>query len=434
MVALEAGFTGSSTEEAEALLLLVKDVALAANEVPAEALQRTLDLVCAHTGWPVGHVQAPSVTDDGTFISSGIWHLESPERFAPFVEATESLRLPGNGGLVGAAMAAGEAVWVNVQEDPLFLRRTVARQVGLRFGLAVPILSDNRPVAILEFFSEDGKSPSPPFLDSMDVVARQLGSVRDRERVAQERDHLVASLEERVIERTGDLAASVRELEAFAYTVSHDLRAPLRAMDGFSRILLEDFSEELPADAQRYLHRIRENAQEMGDLISHLLDFSRLGRRELTRNQIDMSSVVRQVYEELDSTIGGRVITFRVGALPHIHGDPTLVKQVWANLLGNAVKYTAGRPDAEIEVEALVEAGEPCFCVRDNGVGFEMTYADNVFRIFERLHRAEEFQGTGVGLAIVKRIIERHGGRIWAEAEPGKGASFYFTLGQRGSR
>jgi light-regulated signal transduction histidine kinase (bacteriophytochrome) len=242
----------------------------------------------------------------------------------------------------------------------------------------------------------------------------------------------LATRTEDLATRTEDLAASVRELEAFAYTVSHDLRAPLRAMDGFSRILIEDFSGELPPEAQRYLNRIRENAQAMGQLITHLLDFSRLGRRPISRDSVDMERVVRQVFEDLETELEGRRVKLILKPLPVCDVDRALIKQVFANLIGNAVKYTAARDEAEIVVESVVVGDEVHYVVRDNGVGFQMEYVDNVFHIFERLHRSEDFEGTGLGLAIVKRIVEKHGGRAWAEAVPDQGASFYFTIGREG--
>jgi light-regulated signal transduction histidine kinase (bacteriophytochrome) len=262
-------------------------------------------------------------------------------------------------------------------------------------------------------------------------------STLEHERISHERlvntlEKKVATRTEDLATRTEDLAASVRELEAFAYTVSHDLRAPLRAMDGFSRILIEDFSGELPTEAQRYLNRIRENAQAMGQLITHLLDFSRLGRRPISRDTVDMERVVRQVFEDLETELEGRRVKLILKPLPVCDVDRALIRQVFANLIGNAIKYTAVREEAEIVVESVEVGDEVRYVVRDNGVGFQMEYVDNVFHIFERLHRSEDFEGTGLGLAIVKRIIEKHGGRAWAEAVPDQGASFYFTIGREG--
>jgi light-regulated signal transduction histidine kinase (bacteriophytochrome) len=225
------------------------------------------------------------------------------------------------------------------------------------------------------------------------------------------------------------LEAANKELEAFAYSVSHDLRAPLRAIDGFSGILLEEHAAELPPETQRYLNVIRKNTQQMGMLIDDLLAFSRLSRHPLNLQQGSPTALVKQVWDDLHLERQGRQVEFKVGELPVCHADYSLLKQVFVNLLSNALKYTRARPVGRIEVGAPAGAGSnPTYYVRDNGVGFDMQYYDKLFGVFQRLHRADEYEGTGVGLAIVHRIVQRHGGRIWAEAEVDKGATFYFTL------
>ncbi len=240
---------------------------------------------------------------------------------------------------------------------------------------------------------------------------------------------LNSELERRVIQRTAELDNANKELEAFAYSVSHDLRAPLRAMDGFSRILMEDFSEGLDSTAQRYLRLVRENAQQMGELIDHLLAFSRLGRQAMKTEPTHMGDVVQRALDELSAVREGRDIHIEIGDLPDCEVDPVLLRQVYVNLLGNALKFTREREHPAIEVGSQNQEGQTIFFVRDNGVGFDMRYADKLFGVFQRLHRIDEYEGTGVGLATVQRIIHRHGGRIWAEAEVGRGAAFFFTLG-----
>lgn len=246
----------------------------------------------------------------------------------------------------------------------------------------------------------------------------------------QEIRDLNAELEKRVARRTEQLEAANRELEAFAYSVSHDLRAPLRAMDGFSRILMNEYAEDLPERATHYLGRIRENAQEMGDLIAGLLAFSRLTREALHVQTVDPAAIARRALDTLADELEGREIAIHVEDMPPCEADPRLLQQVFANLLENALKYTRTRSKAQIRVGAADHDGQAAYVVEDNGVGFDMAYADKLFGVFQRLHRAEEFEGTGIGLAIVQRIVRRHGGRVWAEAEKGEGAAFYFTLGR----
>ena len=233
------------------------------------------------------------------------------------------------------------------------------------------------------------------------------------------------------LQRTNhELTAANKELEAFSYSVSHDLRAPLRAIDGFSQILLEEYSAALPAEAQEYLHDVRANTQCMGQLVDDLLALSRLGRQPLNTERTEPEETVRRCLGELRRNSPGRRVEIVVGQLPACSADPGLLKQVWMNLLSNALKYTSRREAPRIEVGGEQEdsTGHSLYFVKDNGIGFDMRYAHKLFGVFQRLHRAEEYEGTGVGLAIVQRIIHRHGGRVWAEAQPDQGATFFFTL------
>lgn len=270
-------------------------------------------------------------------------------------------------------------------------------------------------------------------------LAEDAAEGRQRaEQAEQEIRKLNLELEQRVRNRTAELEAVNKELEAFCYSVSHDLRSPLRAIDGFSRILLEDYAALLPEDGRRYLRLARENTQRMGRLIDDLLTFSRLGRHPLQTTSVAPTAVVRTVLAELHEETAGRQVEIVVGELPTCHADPALLKQVFANLLTNAFKYTRAQPAARIEIGCRTEssakreqgegAGKHTYFVKDNGAGFDMLYAHKLFGVFQRLHRAEDYEGTGVGLAIVQRIIHRHGGRVWAEAAINEGATFYFTL------
>ncbi len=229
------------------------------------------------------------------------------------------------------------------------------------------------------------------------------------------------------------LEESNRELESFSYSVSHDLRAPLRAIDGFARMLEEDVADQLDDEARRKLDVIRNNTRNMGRLIDELLEFSRLGRKELRFGRLDMAALARAAFDSIvgDDGVAQPKFHLELAGLPDAYGDITLIKQVWINLLSNAVKFSAKREQAQICIsadEVAAEEGMLSYTVRDNGAGFDMRYYNKLFGVFQRLHRVSEFEGTGVGLAIVHRIITRHGGRIWAEAVVGEGAVFHFTL------
>jgi light-regulated signal transduction histidine kinase (bacteriophytochrome) len=254
-------------------------------------------------------------------------------------------------------------------------------------------------------------------------------SVLARSHATEEIRRLNAELEERVERRTEQLAAVNKELEAFTYSVSHDLRAPLRGMSGFARVLEEDYGERLDEDGKRYLEIIKSNAAQMGQLIDDLLALSRLGRQPLRATTLALEPLVREAFRQATADAPQASIEFTIDPLPECRGDANLMRQVFINLLSNAVKFSRHASPPRIQVGSKLVEDEVAFFVRDNGAGFDMRYAGKLFGVFQRLHGPEEFAGTGVGLAIVKRIVERHGGRVWAEGETGKGATFYFTLG-----
>lgn len=254
----------------------------------------------------------------------------------------------------------------------------------------------------------------------LDITERKQAEERIRQ--------LNADLEYRVQERTADLQKAVKELEAFSYSVSHDLRAPLRAISGYSRILLEDHDDRLDEEGRRVLGVICSEVRRMGQLIDELLAFSQLGRQKMELTEIDMAGLARSVFEGLARLEEGRRIELKIGELPPARGEETMIRQVWANLFANAIKFTATRDTAEIEVGCRNGSSEQTYYVKDNGVGFDMAHARKLFGVFQRLHAEDEFEGTGVGLAIVQRAIQRHGGRVFAEGNINAGATFYFAL------
>jgi PAS domain S-box-containing protein len=310
-------------------------------------------------------------------------------------------------------------------EVPKILDR-IKRGEGIEHYETVRVRKDGRHIDVALTIS--------PIRDAVGKIVGASTIARDitERKQAENAIHaLNRELEDRVRQRTMLLEGANDELEAFAYTVAHDLRAPLITIDGFSHVLLEDYAPSLPDEAQSLLHQVADNTRQLGNLIDELLTFSRLNRQPVNEQLVAPADVARQALAELNGAQAERHATVVIGNLPVCRADPVLLKQVFVNLLSNALKFTRHRQGAAIEVGCRHDPDDPghyTYFVKDNGAGFDMRYVDKLFRVFQRLHRAEDFEGTGVGLAIVRRIIRRHGGRVWAEGELDKGAVFYFTL------
>jgi light-regulated signal transduction histidine kinase (bacteriophytochrome) len=267
------------------------------------------------------------------------------------------------------------------------------------------------------------------FLALFRGISREMAARAEAERDLLERNREVLALNSELAQRATEVEAANKELETFSYSVSHDLRAPLRHIDGYIEMLIDETGETLSDEAKRHLEVIADSSRHMSGLIDDLLAFSRTGRSELHLERVDLEPLVHEVIQSLEMGTRGRSIDWQIGPLPAVRGDSALLRQVFANLIGNAIKYTQPRESARVEVGcAGEEEGRQVFFVRDNGVGFDMAHAGKLFGLFQRLHRADEFEGTGIGLANVRRIVSRHGGTVWAEAELGRGATFYFSL------
>jgi PAS domain S-box-containing protein len=353
----------------------------------------------------------------------GLWARELRRQYPP--------DLAGPAGLPHVLRAGEPAMYSYVTDEMLQAgarsaeHLAIMRAVGFASVMIVPLTMRSRTLGAITFVSaESGRHYGQADLDLAQNLARPAALAIDNARLYRQVQRLNESLER----RAEGLEAANKELEAFAYSVSHDLRSPLRAIDGFSRILVEEFSDQLEEEAQHYLGLVRENAQQMGQLIDDLLALSRLGRQPLAKQPVEPRALVDRVLTGLADERAGRDVEIVVRDLPPCQGDAALLKQVYVNLLANALKFTRRCEHAHIEIGSLEKDGQTVYYVQDNGVGFDMQYADKLFGVFQRLHRAEDYEGTGAGLAIVQRIIHRHGGRLWVEARPDEGATFYFTL------
>ena len=319
----------------------------------------------------------------------------------------------------------GKAIWeLGFFKDLMANERNFARlkdQEYLRYD-NLPLQGANGQRIEVEFIS------NVYLVEGEKVIQCNVRDVTARRQAEEAVRQLTADLELRVSQRTAELQATNKELEAFSYSVSHDLRAPLRAVDGFAQAVLEDYGEVLPEEGRRYLLTIREGTQKMGTLIDDLLTFSRLGRAPINKQDVDTERLVRGVIDDQRSDFKGRHVDIRIDPMPVSRSDPALLKQVWINLVSNALKFTRRRENAVVEIGCDDSTRNAVFFIRDNGTGFDMRYQGKLFGVFQRLHRAEEFEGTGVGLAIVQRVINRHGGRIWVQSEVNVGTTFYFTL------
>jgi signal transduction histidine kinase len=369
---------------------------------------------------------------DGVSLEPVATHHPDPAIEAFLRETTDHIPLRVGEGISGRVVQTGDPVLMPQVPFEQYRKMTKPEFVPIfeRIGVSSMIVVCLRARATsLGFIALVRNGSGRPAYTEEDLdLAKDLA---DRAALAIDNARLLRDVEQLVALRTAELQRANQELEAFSYSVSHDLRTPLRAIDGFSRVLEEDHLATLDAEGRRVISVIRKNTQRMGQLIDHLLHFAQLGRQSLRLVSVDMTALVEAVVDEWRKAEPSRVLDFRLGELPSAVGDPNLLRQVWSNLLGNAVKYTRQRSPAVIEVWGQLDGAELAYTIRDNGAGFDPEYSAKLFKVFERLHTNAQFEGTGVGLAIVQRIVVKHGGRVWAEGRPGEGATFGFSLPRR---
>jgi signal transduction histidine kinase len=388
-----------------------------------DAFTLLLRKVCEYSGWCFAQTWLPHAGTSRLKLGAA-WYSQHG-RFDDFREGNERLAFAPEGGALERAWRNREPEWVwELTPAAQAVRRPLMIDAGFKSWIGFPVVADGEAIAVVEFFDTELRSRDERTLQLIATLANQLGPVIERKRAAEQIDALNANLQRYTVE----LEATNQELESFSYSVSHDLRAPLRAVDGYARMLEEDYRERLDEEGQRLLRVVRDSSARMGRLIDDLLAFSRLGRQEPAARRVDMAALVAEAAAEAR---GESRAALELAPLPDADADRAMLKQAWLNLIGNAFKYSAKRADARVEIGAREEIGEVVYWVRDNGVGFDMRYAAKLYGVFQRLHRAEEFPGTGVGLAIVQRVVTRHGGRVWAESKLGEGACFYFSLPRR---
>jgi len=416
-----------------ALTQLLESLARTSNEAttPLLAMVGCLERICAYGNWEVGHVVMFAPGQTSGMAPTSIWRSVNMARFAEFTRRADGFEyFRPQGDFIVVAMREQRPVWLEDLAGLKSLGRIrLARDAGLRSGFVFPLVVRGEIAGFLEFFATTTRAPDELLLGSINSVAAQLSRLIERNRAEEALANLNRDLESRVAKRTADLEAANRELNSFSYTIAHDMRAPVRAINGFSEMVLQANAGKLDAVSVGHLKRVVAGSRHMGALIDDLLNLARLSRQEMRWQNTDLSAMAAALVATRAEAQPERRVEVTIQPAIKVSGDSGLLRVVLDNLIGNAWKFTAKSAAARIEIGCVQQDGACAYFVRDNGAGFDMQYAHKLFEPFQRLHHRDEFEGTGIGLATVKKIIQRHGGRIWVDSALNLGTTVYFTIG-----